>query len=107
MKFNDHRPFLFKNGVPQPLKPGIDGHQRRHNLHPVMAGAAAGVNTAGYLVQVIAHAGKLRSSAGEIEGSFPVRAGFRPGRSAASTPPAACRRSAQAAAGARPPSPTW
>ncbi|EHC27935.1 hypothetical protein LTSEADE_0008, partial [Salmonella enterica subsp. enterica serovar Adelaide str. A4-669] len=29
--------------MPQPLKPGIDGHQRRHNLYPVMAGAAAGV----------------------------------------------------------------
>lgn len=45
--------------MPQPLKSGIDGHQRRNNLHPVMAGTPAGVNTAGYLVQVIAHAGKL------------------------------------------------
>jgi hypothetical protein len=40
-----------------------------------MAGAAAGVNTAGYLVQVIAHAGKLAQRRRD-RGKFPARAGF-------------------------------
>jgi hypothetical protein len=44
--------------VPQPLKSGIDGHQRRHNLHPVMPVPPPAL-TGGHLVQVIAHAGKL------------------------------------------------
>jgi hypothetical protein len=43
------RSFL-KNGVPQPLESGIDGHQRGDNLHAIMPGTATGVNLPGNLV---------------------------------------------------------
>jgi hypothetical protein len=75
MKFNDHRPFLFKYGVPQPLSPAsmaISAATICTRSWP----AAAGVNTAGYLVQVIAHAGKLTQQRRRDRGSFPARAGF-------------------------------
>jgi len=45
--------------VPQPLEPGIDGHQRGDNLHAVVPAAATGVNLPGNLVEVVTHAGKL------------------------------------------------
>lgn len=54
----------------QLLEAGIDRHQRGHNLHPVLAGTAAGVNPAGYLVQVIAHAGKLAQQHRRDRGKF-------------------------------------
>jgi len=54
----------------QALQSGIDGHQRRHNLHPVMAGTAPGINPAGYLVQVITHAGELPQQRRRDRGKF-------------------------------------
>lgn len=61
--------------MPQPLQSRVDCHQCGHNLHPVMTGTT-GIHFPGDLVQVVPHTGKRRSSAGDIDGSLPARAGF-------------------------------
>ncbi|ADP13318.1 hypothetical protein EJP617_B030 (plasmid) [Erwinia sp. Ejp617] len=45
--------------MPEPLESGINGHQRGHDLHAIVAGIATGVNLPGNLVKVVTHAGEL------------------------------------------------
>ena len=60
MKFNDHRPFRF---LQERRAAAAQARHRWPSAPPQSAPchgrAAASVNTAGYLVQVIAHASKL------------------------------------------------
>lgn len=56
--------------MPQPLKSGIDGHQRGDNLHAVVPAAATGVNLSGNLVKVVTHARKLAKQRRRDRGKF-------------------------------------